>query len=84
MLELENARDNLLLELHRLQRDNPNSQEARSLQSYFSGVDQVANELGKQMWFRVGQFLNTLRNDPAKIVDVLRIVHREERYLKIK
>ena len=47
---------------------------------FFSCMIQV--NLNKQLIVIVERILSTVRVDPAKLVTVLRIVEREERYIK--
>lgn len=52
------------------------------LEKYFSEVRDVKEELGKQMWYILTRTLDSVRTQPAKIVNVLRIIEREERSVK--
>ena len=40
------------------------------------------DSLGKQCWVVLGRVQSTVRSDPAQLVTALRIVEREERYVK--
>ena len=49
------------------------------LQAYFSGVQHLSEQLGKQLWLVLGRSLNTVRKEPQVVVTAVRIIEREER-----
>nr|CAG4649196.1 EOG090X03GO [Scapholeberis mucronata]SVE93521.1 EOG090X03GO [Scapholeberis mucronata] len=75
--DLENSRDDLLYELHRL--PNHSLQDKQTLKAYFSGVQQLSEQLEKQLWLVLKRFLNTVRKEPQVVVTAVRIIEREER-----
>lgn len=75
--ELENSRDGLLYEMHRLVGTNP--ADKNMLKHYFSDVEKVSEELGKQLWLHIRMTLNSAKNNPAVVVTALRIIEREEK-----
>ncbi|KAJ8684977.1 hypothetical protein QAD02_020770 [Eretmocerus hayati] len=77
LMDLENSRDDLLYELHKL----PNEKQADKimLRAYFENVEELSHELEKQIKLVLDRTLNTLRKEPTIIVTVLRIIEREER-----
>ena len=75
--ELENSRDGLLYEMHRLPSTNP--ADKNMLKHYFSEVEKLSEELGKQLWLHIRMTLNSAKNNPTVIVTALRIIEREER-----
>lgn len=77
LYELEKSRYALLYELHKNPSCNPNDK--ITLKQYFSDVDKLSDELGRQIWLIVRRTLNVVRRDPATIVSALRIIEREER-----
>ncbi|XP_064082051.1 exocyst complex component 3-like isoform X5 [Macrobrachium nipponense] len=77
LMDLENSRDDLLFELHKLPHQNPN--DTRMLKEYFADVQNLSEDLGKQVWIILQRTLNTVRKEPTQIVTALRIVEREER-----
>ncbi|XP_045583111.1 exocyst complex component 3 isoform X1 [Procambarus clarkii] len=77
LMDLENSRDDLLFELHKLPHQNPN--DTRMLKEYFADVQKLSDDLGKQVWIILQRTLNTVRKEPTQIVTALRIVEREER-----
>jgi len=77
LTELENSRDDLLFEMHRL---SATSQADKSmLKHYFSDVEKLSEELGKQLWFSIRLTLHSVRKEPCIIVSALRIIEREEK-----
>lgn len=75
--ELENSRYALLHELHKNPKSNPNDK--ITLKQYFSEVDKLSDELGRQIWLIFRRTLTCVRRDPQTIVSALRIIEREER-----
>lgn len=77
LMDLENSRDDLLYEMHRL--PSTLSSDKSMLKHYFSDVEKISEELGKQLWLIFRLTLNSVRKEPAIIVTALRIVEREEK-----
>lgn len=77
LMDLENSRDDLLFEMHRL--SSTSSSDKAMLKHYFSEVEKISEELGKQLWLIFRLTLNSVRKEPAIIVTALRIVEREEK-----
>ncbi|XP_034827059.1 exocyst complex component 3 [Maniola hyperantus] len=75
--DLENSRDDLLYELHRL--PNQSSHDKIMLKAYFEDVEAVSNLLEKQIKLILERTLNTVRKEPTVIVTALRIIEREEK-----
>ncbi|XP_063391613.1 exocyst complex component 3 [Cydia fagiglandana] len=75
--DLENSRDDLLYELHRL--PNQSSHDKIMLKAYFEDVEMVSNSLEKQIKLILARTLNTVRKEPTVIVTALRIIEREEK-----
>lgn len=42
-------------------------------------MQQLSEQLGKQLWLLLGRSLNTVRKEPQVIVTAVRIIEREER-----
>lgn len=78
LTELENSRDDLLHEIHKL--SPTSSQDKGVLRNYFTEVEKLSEELGKQLWLIIRLTLNSVRKEPSIIVTALRIIEREERY----
>ena len=77
LMDLENSRDDLLFEMHRL--PTTSSTDKNMLKHYFSEVEKISEELAKQLWLIIRLVLNSVRKEPAIIVTALRIVEREEK-----
>lgn len=77
LADLENSRDDLLYELHRL--PNQSSHDKIMLKAYFEDVEMVSNLLEKQIKLILARTLNTVRKEPTVIVTALRIIEREEK-----
>ncbi|KAL1508945.1 hypothetical protein ABEB36_003759 [Hypothenemus hampei] len=75
--DLENSRDDLLFELHKLPNQSPHDKSL--LKAYFSEVEVLSKLLEKQLLFVLSRALNTVRKNPAELVTVLRIIKREEK-----
>lgn len=75
--DLENSRDDLLYELHKLRNQSPHDKSM--LKAYFADVEVLSNLLEKQLTFILSRTLNTVRKDPTVIVTALRIIEREEK-----
>ncbi|KAF6025693.1 EXOC3 [Bugula neritina] len=82
LADLEASRDQLLLELHRQMNrsanpDPKNENDAKMIEGYFSKVQELSENLGKQLWLLLGRTLITVRKEPTIIVSALRIIERE-------
>lgn len=75
--DLENSRDELLLELHKL--PNQSILDTGMLKAYFADVEVLSQLLEKQIRLILSRTLNTVRKDPTVIVTALRIIEREEK-----
>ena len=77
LVDLENSRDDLLFELHRLGHNN--SRDRDLLKEYFETVTDLSSKLEKQLGFILMRTFATVRKSPRELVSALRIVEREER-----
>lgn len=75
--DLENSRDDLLFELHKL--PSQNLHDKSTLKRYFEKVDVISEQLHKKIRITLQRTLNTVRKEPTVIVTVLRIIEREEK-----
>ncbi|XP_028406073.1 exocyst complex component 3-like [Dendronephthya gigantea] len=82
--ELEATRDEVLLEVHKMEKTNTTSKkEAHLVEAYFAGIHVLSTKLAKQLVVILERILSTVRVDPAKLVTALRIIEREERADKL-
>uniref|UniRef100_A0A1B6L8Z3 Exocyst complex component 3 n=1 Tax=Graphocephala atropunctata TaxID=36148 RepID=A0A1B6L8Z3_9HEMI len=77
LMDLENSRDDLLYELHKI--SNQKQADKILLKAYFEEVEEVSQELEKQLRLVLSRTLNTVRKEPTIIVTALRIIEREEK-----
>lgn len=77
LTELETARDDLLLELHKQPHQSPTDD--NTLKKYFVQVEKLSVTLGKQLWIILQRVLMSARREPTLIVTALRIIEREEK-----
>uniref|UniRef100_A0A8C8SH40 Exocyst complex component 3 like 1 n=1 Tax=Pelusios castaneus TaxID=367368 RepID=A0A8C8SH40_9SAUR len=76
LMALERLRDDIYTQLHcsRLLDD----QALGVVESYFGGVQELSNQLARQLWNIVGSSWKLVREDPALFVSAVRIIEREE------
>ncbi len=77
--ELEQSRDDLLFELHKLQQKQHSTVDKGLLKEYFAPVSELSDKMEKQLKFVLRRTLNTVRKDPKVIVTALRVIEREEK-----
>ncbi|XP_067000156.2 exocyst complex component 3 [Anabrus simplex] len=77
LTDLENSRDDLLYELHKLPNQAP--ADKIMLKTYFEDVEVLSHLLEKQLRLVLSRTLNTVRKEPTVIVTALRIIEREEK-----
>lgn len=75
--DLENSRDDLLYELHKLTKQQ--SHDTITLKRYFEKVVVVSDKLEKKIQLILKRTLNIVRKEPTVIVTALRIIEREEK-----
>ena len=73
---MENSRDDLLFEVHKLPKQSLHDK--AMLSAYFSDVQNTSDMLQGQIQLILSRLLNTIRKIPSEIVTALRIVEREE------
>ncbi|XKL69459.1 hypothetical protein PGB90_007228 [Kerria lacca] len=77
LIDLENSRDDLLYELHKL--PSQSASDKILLKACFEDVELLSQLLEKQLKLVLGRTLNIVRKEPTVVVTVLRIIEREEK-----
>ncbi|KAF7992715.1 hypothetical protein HCN44_005059 [Aphidius gifuensis] len=77
LMDLENSRDDLLYELHKL--PNQSLPDKVMLKAYFEDVELLSQLMEKQIKLVLSRTLNIVRKEPTVIVTALRIIEREEK-----
>ncbi|XP_041040120.1 exocyst complex component 3 isoform X1 [Carcharodon carcharias] len=77
LMDLECSRDDLMYEQYRM--DSKNTHDMKLIQAYFTEVQNLSEQMGKQIWMLVQRSSVTVRSDPAQLVSVIRIIEREEK-----
>ena len=77
LVDLENSRDDLLFELHRLGHNNTRDRDL--LNEYFDPVADLSVKMEKQLGFILLRAFATVRKNPRELVTALRIIEREEK-----
>lgn len=75
--DLENSRDDLLFELHKLPKQY--AHDKITLKRYFEKVETVSQQLESKIRLIMSRTLATVRKEPTVIVTALRIIEREEK-----
>ena len=77
LVDLENSRDDLLFELHRLGHNNTRDRDL--LKEYFEAVTDLSSKMEKQLGCILMRTFATVRKNPKELVSGLRIIEREEK-----
>ncbi|XP_047237190.1 exocyst complex component 3-like protein isoform X2 [Girardinichthys multiradiatus] len=81
LMDLERWQDDILWQLHGaagMAGSSLSSEDKELVAKYFSGVGQLVDALGKELWAVVSSSLALARQNPTPFVSAVRIVEREE------
>ncbi|XP_039989564.1 exocyst complex component 3-like protein [Xiphias gladius] len=81
LMDLERWQDDILWQLHRAAGTAGSAlstEDQELVAKYFSGVGQLVDALGKELWAVVSSALALARQNPTPFVSAVRIVEREE------
>ncbi|XP_038142825.1 exocyst complex component 3-like protein isoform X1 [Cyprinodon tularosa] len=81
LMDLEHWQDDILWQLHGasgMSASSLSSEDKELVAKYFSGVGQLVDALGKELWAVVSSSLALARQNPTPFVSAVRIVEREE------
>uniref|UniRef100_A0A3P8URZ3 Exocyst complex component 3-like 1 n=1 Tax=Cynoglossus semilaevis TaxID=244447 RepID=A0A3P8URZ3_CYNSE len=82
LMDLEQWQDDILWQLHSSSAGSTGSElsneDKELVAKYFSGVGQLVDALGKELWAVVSSALALARQNPTPFVSAVRIVEREE------
>ncbi|XP_060892317.1 exocyst complex component 3-like protein isoform X2 [Labrus mixtus] len=78
LMDLERWQDDILWQLHGATGNGLSTEDQELVDKYFSGVGQLVDALGKELWAVVSSSLALARQNPTPFVSAVRIVEREE------
>ncbi len=78
IMEIENSRNYLLFELHKVQEKDSQPDDIQLVTNYFADYERLVAHLRQLISFRVGRWYDCAISAPEKLVTALRIVDREE------
>ncbi|XP_029951228.1 LOW QUALITY PROTEIN: exocyst complex component 3-like protein [Salarias fasciatus] len=78
LMDLERWQDDILWQLQGSPGGRLSAEEQQLVEEYFSGVGQLVEALGKELWAVVSSALALARQNPTPFVSAVRIVEREE------
>ncbi|XP_051239147.1 exocyst complex component 3-like protein [Dicentrarchus labrax] len=78
LMDLEHWQDDILWQLHGAAGSSLSAEDQELVAKYFSGVGQLVDALGKELWAVVSSALALARQNPTPFVSAVRIVEREE------
>ena len=80
IMEIENSRNYLLFELHKVQEKDSQPDDIQLVTNYFADYERLVQNLRQLMSFRISRWYDCAISAPEKLVTALRIIEREEQY----
>jgi exocyst complex component 3 len=80
IMEIENSRNYLLFELHKVQEKDSQQDDIQLVTSYFADYERLVAHLRQLISFRISRWYDCAISAPEKLVTALRIIEREEQY----
>ncbi len=77
-MEIENSRNYLLFELHKVQEKDSQPDDIQLVTNYFADYERLVAHLRQLISFRISRWYDCAVSAPEKLVTALRIVDREE------
>ena len=75
--DMERSRDDVRYELYK--QTNPSPTDKVMVEDFFEGLDELIDDLSKQLWLILQRTIISLRIEPTIVVTVIRIIEREEK-----
>ena len=80
IMEIENSRNYLLFELHKVQEKESQQDDINLVKNYFADYERLVANLRQMIAFRVSRWYDCAISAPEKLVTALRLIEREEQY----
>ncbi len=78
IMEIENSRNYLLFELHKVQEKDSQPDDIQLVTNYFADYERLVAHLRQLISFRISRWYDCAISAPEKLVTALRIIDREE------
>lgn len=82
IMEIENSRNYLLFELHKVQEKDSQPDDIQLVTSYFADYERLVQQLRQMIAFRISRWYDCAISAPEKLVTALRLIEREEQYVE--
>ncbi|CAF0725642.1 unnamed protein product [Adineta steineri] len=78
IMEIENSRNYLLFELHKVQEKDSQPDDIQLVTNYFADYERLVAHLKQLITFRISRWYDCAISAPEKLVTALRLIEREE------
>ena len=78
IMEIENSRNYLLFELHKVPEKESQPDDIQLVTNYFADYERLVGQLRQLVAFRIARWYDCAISAPEKLVTALRLVEREE------